>query len=219
MITAYLNFEGRIVSKTTIYKYLKELGLKSIARPKKYKYIQGNLNKKFSNLLKRNFKTNKPNIIWCIDFTYFPYDKEKMRYNCTIIDLYNRKVVGSLNSGSIGSELALTTLKMALKRENINNELILHSDQGSQFTSKIFTDYCKENKIIQSMSKAGCPYDNSPMEQFYNTLKTEFYKLYKFSDIKDLDRKTYEFIYVKYNYLRPHSYTNGLPLALYNSNT
>ena len=51
--------------------------------------------------------------------------------------------------------------------------LILHSDRGVQFTSKKFVEFCEQEKIIQSMSAAGCPYDNAPMERYFNTLKTE----------------------------------------------
>lgn len=60
------------------------------------------------------------------------------------------------------------------------------------------------------MSKAGCPYDNAPMERFYNTLKNEFFNLYRFKSTDELDQKLYEFVYVKYNHVRPHSYNDGL---------
>ena len=53
-------------------------------------------------------------------------------------------------------------------------KIILHSDQGSQYTSRAFTEFCEGKGIRQSMSKAGCPYDNSPMESFYGTFKSEF---------------------------------------------
>ena len=64
------------------------------------------------------------------------------------------------------------------------------------------------------MSRAGCPYDNAVIERFYNTFKNEFFNLYSFNDYEVLDKKTYEFIYIKYNYLRPHSFNNGIPPAL-----
>lgn len=96
-----------------------------------------------------------------------------MRYNCTIIDLYDRSVVATLNSSYINTELAINTLKRAIKNEPPGAGLILHSDQGCQFSSWKFVDYCKSQGIIQSMSKAGCPYDNAPMERFYKTFKDE----------------------------------------------
>jgi transposase InsO family protein len=59
--------------------------------------------------------------------------------------------------------LAIQTLQIALDRNPVKGEIILHSDQGSQYTSRAFTEFCEEKGIRQSMSKAGCPYDNSPM--------------------------------------------------------
>ena len=88
--------------------------------------------------------------------------------------------------------------------------LILHSDQGSQFTSKEFSDVCVKNHVQQSMSRAGCPYDNAPMERFYNTLKNEYFNLRKFKTVEQLAHGIYQFIYGKYNRKRPHSYNNGL---------
>ena len=59
--------------------------------------------------------------------------------------------------------MAIQTLQIALDRNPVKGEIILHSDQGSQYTSRAFTEFCEEKGIRQSMSKAGCPYDNSPM--------------------------------------------------------
>ncbi len=53
------------------------------------------------------------------------------------------------------------------------SKLLVHSDQGSQYTSKEFTEFCEELGITQSMSKAGYPYDNAPMERYFNTLKND----------------------------------------------
>lgn len=65
--------------------------------------------------------------------------------------------------------LTVHNLKIVI-RENFKN-VILHSDQGCQYTSKEFITFCHENKIGQSMSHAGCPYDNAVIERFYNTFK------------------------------------------------
>ena len=85
----------------------------------------------------------------------------------------------------------------------------MHSDQGVQFTSWEFVNFCKENNITQSMSKAGCPYDNAPMERFYNTFKSNFYNITSFSNVEMMDELTMKYINW-YNYVRPHSYNNYL---------
>ena len=90
----------------------------------------------------------------------------------------------------------------------IKGELILHSDQDSPYTSKAFVEFCESVHVIQSMSKVGDPYDNAPMERYFNTLKNEYVNLYEFKTEEALYQAVEEFAYVTYNHVRPHSY-NG----------
>ena len=79
-----------------------------------------------------------------------------MRYNCTIIDLHDRSVIASITDSHITSELAIRTLQKALASQpQIKGDLILHSDQGTQFTSKAFVEYCESVYVTQSMNKVG----------------------------------------------------------------
>ena len=87
--------------------------------------------------------------------------------------------------------------------------MILHSNQGVQFTSWDFVNFCKDNNVTQSMSKAGCPYDNAPMERFYNTFKSNFFNVTSFSSVEMMDELTMKYINL-YNYVRPHSYNDYL---------
>ena len=119
-----------------------------------------------------------------------------MRYNCSILDLYDRSIVATLNSDYINTELAKATLEKALMEEKPEKGLILHSDQGCQFTSWGFINYCESRGICQSMSKAGCPYDNAPMERFYNTLKNELIYPNHFYDAASLDEALNRYVYV-----------------------
>ena len=130
-----------------------------------------------------------------------------MRFNCTIIDLYDRSVVASENGKQITSELAIRTLEKAIHASKCDpRQLILHSDQGSQFTSLDFINYCSRHGITQSMSRAGCPYDNAPMERYYNTLKAELVNQYYFQTDAELDLAIQKFAYLWYNQIRPHSF-------------
>ncbi len=96
-----------------------------------------------------------------------------------------------------------------MKQEKYPENLILHSDQGQQFASWEFVLFCKEQSITQSMSKAGCPCDNAPMERYFNTFKSCFYYRFTFESVEMLDKMTKEYINW-YNYVRPHSYNNYL---------
>ena len=206
----YLERKGYSYSNTTVHKYMNtELGLRSVVRPKKPGYEHGNPHKVFDNKLKKNFTADEINRKWCTDFTYLFLANHEVRYNCTIIDLHDRSVIASITDRNITSDLAIRTLRKALESQpTIKDGLILHSDQGSQYTSKAFTEFCESVNVTQSMSKAGYPYDNAPMERYFNTLKNECTNLYEFTTEETLYQKVEEFAYVDYNHVRPHSY-NG----------
>jgi len=201
---------GFVYCNATIYKYMMELGLRSIVRRKKPKYQKGKANNIFPNLLNQVFNVEKPNLVWCTDFTYLFLSDGSTRYNCTIIDLSDRSVVASLNGKHITTQLAIETLKIAIDRHKPGKGIILHSDQGSQFTSKEFNDFCEKSFVQQSMSRAGCPYDNAPMERYYNTLKNEFTNLFSFKTAEEMDSAISDFAYGWYNHVRPHTYNGGL---------
>ena len=118
-------------------------------------------------------------------------------------------MIASITNRNIASDLAIRTLRKALESQSaIKEGLILHSDQGSQYTSKAFIEFCESVHVTQSMSKAGYPYDNAPMERYFNILKNECTNLYEFAREEALYQKVEEFAYVDYNHVRPHSF-NG----------
>ena len=158
----------------------------------------------------QDFKADDINQKWCTDFTYLALVNGDKRYNCSIIDLYDRSIVASITGKHITAALAGETLQKAIDSQpGINTRrLMLHSDQGSQYTSKEFTEYCTKLGITQSMSKAGYPYDNAPMERYFNTLKNELINLHNYHTEKELYTAIEEFVYTQYNHVRPHSYNN-----------
>lgn len=208
----FLAREGIFLSKTTVHKYMnKELELACVCRKKRPGYKKGVPHKLFPNLVQQDFCVSKKNKIWCADFTYIKLTNGMFRYNCSIIDLKERCAVATETGKWMTSDLAVKTLEKALKSQNITGkELIFHTDQGVQFTAHTFTEYCHKNGIIQSMSKAGCPYDNAPMERFFNTMKSELIYRYHFRTDEEINRAISEYVYVWYNGIRPHSYNNYL---------
>ena len=203
--------EGRTyLSALTVHKYMNtELELHSIVRRKVPRYQGGTQHKKFENLLKQDFTATQIKQKWATDFTCLFLCGGDVRYNCTIIDLYDRSVVASLTDRRMTSDLAIRTLRKALSSQRKRSkDLILHSDQGSPYTSKAFTDFCEAQELTQSMNKAGCPYDNAPMERYFNTLKNEEFYLHEYHDEESLYRAVEHFAYTTYNHVRPHSY-NG----------
>lgn len=184
----YLERKGFCFSRLTIHRYMnQELELRSVVRRKKPGYRKGTPHKVFENLLAQDFTAESPNEKWCTDFTYLFLTDGSKRYNCSIIDLYDRSVIAGITDRNITSDLAIRTAKKALESQPVvKGELMLHSDQGSRYTSKDFIDFCATEGIRQSMSKAGYPYDNAPMERYYNTLKNELIYLHNYHTDEEL---------------------------------
>ena len=135
MLRDYLAMEGTKISNPTAWKYANELSLRSIVRRKKYEYLGGKKDHIFPNLVNREFKADAPNKVWCTDFTYMkdPETKEKY-YNCTIIDLFRREAVATLNGPEITAELAKAALDIAVQQRQPEKGLILHSDYAEEKT-------------------------------------------------------------------------------------
>lgn len=206
----YLERKGITLSTLTVHKYMNsEMGLMSVVRRKRPEYHKGKPHKVFKNILEQDFSCDEINTKWCTDFTYLFLADGSKRYNCTIIDLHDRSVVASITDKNITADLAIRTLRKAIESQPpIKGVLILHSDQGSQFTSREFVNYCKRMNVTQSMSKAGYPYDNAPMERYFNTLKNELIYEHSYKTDQDLYSAVDEFAYVTYNHVRPHSYNH-----------
>ena len=124
------------------------------------------------DLLKRNFNTDKPNKVWDTDVTYLIY-KGARAYLSTIIDLYDRKVVAYKISKYNDNKLVMDTLNKAISKRKDVHGLILHSDQGFQYTSYEYKAICESNGIQISMARKGTPIDDSPIESWHSLLKKE----------------------------------------------
>lgn len=138
-------------------------------RPSTYKRIEENVK---PNLVKRQFNVSKRNRIWVTDITYLIFGN-KRAYLSTILDLYDRRVVAYKISKTNNIPLVINTLNEAIAKTKDVRNLILHSDQGFQYTSYEYKAICEANGILISMSRKGTPIDDSPMESFHGILKKE----------------------------------------------
>jgi len=124
------------------------------------------------DLVKRQFDVDKPNKIWTTDITYLIF-KGARAYLSTILDLYDRKVVAYQISKHNNNKLVVDTLNKAIVNTKDVHGVILHSDQGFQYTSYEYKAICESNGIQISMSRKGTPIDDSPMESWHSILKKE----------------------------------------------
>jgi transposase InsO family protein len=134
LISDVLERKGIYLSYPTTFKYMQEMGIKATLQKKKLKYVKGLIHKTFDNLLEQNFTTSAPNEVWCTDFTYLELTSGKRRYNCSIVDLYDRSVIASKNSKFIDAKLAVDTLKIAIENHKPSQKMILHSDYAEKNT-------------------------------------------------------------------------------------
>ena len=141
------------------------------------------------------------------DITYIPIPGS-MLYMCAVLDLCGKVVLAWKIGSDMSSSLVTDTIREALKHEKVTGGLALHSDQGSQYTSKAYFDLTQEYHVSPSMSSPGCPYDNAAMENFFGTLKTECLYRARFSSRTEVEQLVSEYVYF-YNYERI-SLKNGL---------
>ena len=156
------------------------------------------------NVLDRQFKADAPNQKWVADFTYI-WSAEGWLFVAVVLDLYSRRVVGWSMQASMTSRLVADALMMAVWRRGKPVALLHHSDQGSQYTSAHFQDLLRTQGIQCSMSRAGEVWDNSAMESFFSTLKTERVarKVYRTRD--EIRADVFDYIERFYNPKRRHS--------------
>ena len=161
------------------------------------------------NILNRDFEVSSKNTVWCGDITYIP-TKEGWLYLASYLDLFSRKIVGWHVSNRINENLVIDALDTAVNRENPPKGLMIHTDRGSQYTSRRFAKELESRDYIQSFSKKGCPYDNAVMESFYKTLKQELPLDKKYDTRLEARQEIFKFIEMYYNTTRPHSSIGNL---------
>jgi putative transposase len=156
------------------------------------------------NVLDRQFQAAAPNRKWVADFTYI-WTAQGWLYVAAVLDLFSRRIVGWSMHDSMTSQLVADALMMAVWRRGKPVTLLHHSDQGSQYTSEHFQGLLKEQGITCSMSRAGEVWDNSAMESFFSSLKTErtARKVYRTREQARAD--VFDYIERFYNPTRRHS--------------
>ena len=156
------------------------------------------------NVLDRQFQADAPNQKWVADFTYI-WTAEGWLYVAVVLDLYSRRAVGWSMQASMTSQLVADALMMAVWRRGRPQELLHHSDQGSQYTSAHFQKLLAEQGIVCSMSRAGEVWDNSAMESFFSSLKTERTARKVYRSREQARSDVFDYIERFYNPTRRHS--------------
>ena len=197
--------EGCSIGKKRAERLMQEMDIYAVAK-RKYKATTDSAHSSpvAENHLNRDFAPKKPNQAWVADITYIK-TAEGWLYLATIMELYSRKIIGWALRKRLTKELVIAALDMALKQRNLSSGLILHSDRGSQYASRLYQLLLKKHGILCSMSGKGNCWDNAVMESFYHTLKVELIYQNHYQTRREAQRDIFEYIEVFYNRERLHS--------------
>lgn len=161
------------------------------------------------NRLNRTFTVDAPNKVWVTDITYIR-TWQGWLYLAVVLDLYARKVVGWSMKPTLAKELALDALLMAVWRRKPEQEVMVHSDQGSQYSSSDWLSFLKANNLVASMSRRGNCHDNAVAESFFQLLKRERIKRKIYITREDARGDVFDYIEMFHNAKRCHGFNNQL---------
>ena len=203
-IHAELRDEGETVGLNRVARLMREAGLKGVSRRRgTVTTLQGDDSRPVPDLVDRDFVVTAPDRLWVADITYVP-TWAGFLYLAVTIDAWSRRVVGWSMATHLRTDLVLDALNMAIWQRQ-PEEVVHHSDQGTQYTSIAFGLRCKEADVRPSMGSVGDAYDNALCESFFATLECELIERRSFRTKAEARMAIFNFIEGFYNPRRRHS--------------
>lgn len=206
-ISKQLQREGHVICRSYVARLMKEMGIRSVLKRKFVVTTDSSHQFRASpNLVQRNFEVERPGKVWVSDITYIKC-KHNWVYLTTMIDLFDRKVVGwSLSKDMTVENTVLKAWNKARSARSISSDFILHSDRGVQYACNKMNRVFQFNRnASQSMSAKGDCWDNAVAESFFKTIKYEKLNRYHFEDYKQVYQVIQQYIDGWYNTRRIHS--------------
>ena len=211
-----LRRDGVHVSRKRVARIMRQKGLVGRCRRRWTKTTLSDPEVTAVDLLKRAFGPGTVEVdrVYVSDITYI-WTWEGWLYLATVIDLSSRRVVGWAMAEHMCTELVSDALRMALAARRPAPGLIFHSDRGTQYTSKEFTDLLAEHQMVQSLSRPRQCWDNAVAESFFSSLKLELIDRRGWATRAQVRRAVVDYIEVFFNRRRLHSSLNYLTPAEY----
>ncbi|MGR6781224.1 IS3 family transposase [Moritella viscosa] len=203
---------GESCSVNRVAKIMSEHKLKAQIGYKRRHIKGGKTSRIADNLLVRQFNPPRPNQSWVSDITYIR-THEGFLYLATVLDLFSRRVVGWSIDKNMDKHLVMKALLMAVYQRQPKSEVMVHTDQGSQYGSSDYLALMKEHKLVPSMSRRGNCHDNAVAESFFATIKKHIIKKKIYSTRNDAKAEIFNFIEMFYNPKKRHSHTGGVSPA------
>ena len=205
-ILADLREDGEIISRKTVAKTMRRLGLRGVC-PRRWKTTTlTNPGETYPpDVVKRQWDTGALNTVWIGDITYLR-TWEGWLYLATVIDAHSRRVIGWAIADHMRTDLVEDALQMAIVlRGERPAKVVFHADRGTQYASDQITRFAAENGITRSMGRTGVCWDNAMAESFFATLKTEFYYRRVWPTKTGASKAVGAWIEDRYNRRRRHS--------------
>jgi putative transposase len=157
-----------------------------------------------SDLVKRNFSRDESDSLWVTDITEHPTREGKL-YCAVVLDACSRKVVGWSIDSNQETSLVINAIGMAIQNREPNDQTVIHSDQGTQFTSWAFTQRVLDAGLLPSMGSVGDCYDNAKMESFWSRVQVELLDRKRWNTRVELATAIFEYLEIFHNRQRRHS--------------
>jgi len=203
-IHADLRADDVHVSNKRVSRLMREYQIAGASRRKGFKTtVRDREAQPAPDLVQRNFVADRPDQLWVADITYVP-TMAGFYFLAVVLDAFSRRVVGWAMANNLKTELVSRALEMATTTRR-PQEVVHHSDQGTQYTSIAFGLQCREAGVRPSMGSVGDCFDNAMCESFFATLECELFAKTRFRSHREASMAIFEFIEGWYNPSRRHS--------------
>ncbi|HAG2771558.1 TPA: IS3 family transposase [Salmonella enterica] len=198
-----LRDSGQQCGVNRVWRLMKRVGIKAQVGYRSPRARKGEVSIVSPNRLQRQFNPDAPDERWVTDITYIR-THEGWLYLAVVVDLFSRKIIGWSMQSRMTKDIVLNALLMAVWRRNPQKQVLVHSDQGSQYTSHEWQSFLKSHGLEGSMSRRGNCHDNAVAESFFQLLKRERIKKKLYGTREEARSDIFDYIEMFYNSKRRH---------------
>ncbi len=194
--------QGVAVGHQSVELLMHRAGIQGISGRPKFRRVPGVVTA--ADRVERQFHRDNPDELWVTDVTEHPTREGKL-YCAVVLDAWSRRVIGWSIDGSPNTALVTNALGMAIDQRRPTNSTVIHSDQGTQFTSWAFTRRAVDSGLLPSMGSVGDCFDNAVMEAFWSRVQVELLDRKRWSTRVELANAMFEYLEIFHNRKRRHS--------------
>ncbi|MBT1727947.1 IS3 family transposase [Enterobacter quasimori] len=209
-----LRDSGQRCGVNRVWRHMKRVGIKAQVGYRSPRARKGDASIVSPNRLQRQFNPDAPDERWVTDITYIR-THEGWLYLAVVVDLFSRKIIGWSMQFRMTKDIVLSALLMAVWRRNPQKQVLVHSDQGSQYTSHEWQSFLKSHGLEGSMSRRGNCHDNAVAESFFQLLKRERIKKKIYGTREEARSDIFDYIEMFYNSKRRHGSSDQMSLTEY----